>query len=93
MSPGCFTNKLLQIAGGGDGTGTAIASGILDIRHLGIDLLAVFRPERQPPERFTGLGYVFRPERPLSEYTFVYKTAGVILSRPFKYQLRNIKLP
>ncbi len=40
-----------------------------------------------------GLAYVFRPQRPMSDYTFVYKTAGVILSTPFTYQLRHIELP
>lgn len=51
-----------------------------------------FETTRQTKEE-VGLAYVFRLDRPMSEYAFVYKTAGVILSTPFKYQLRSIKLP
>lgn len=51
-----------------------------------------FETTRQTKDE-VGLAYLFRPDRPINDYTFVYKTAGVILSTPFKYQLRNIKLP
>ena len=40
-----------------------------------------------------GLAYFFRTDRPLADYTFVYKTPGVILSAPFKYEIRSVKLP
>jgi hypothetical protein len=40
-----------------------------------------------------GVAYLFRPEGPLADYTFVYKTATAILSTQFKYEMRDIKLP
>lgn len=51
-----------------------------------------FETTRQTKDE-VGLAYLFRPDRPIHEYAFVYKTAGAILSTPFRYQLRNIKLP
>lgn len=40
-----------------------------------------------------GVAYLFRPQRPLADYTFVYKTAAAILSTEFRYEMRDIPLP
>jgi hypothetical protein len=40
-----------------------------------------------------GLAYRFNTHRPLSELAFVYQTPGVIMTREFDYDLREIRLP
>ncbi len=40
-----------------------------------------------------GLAYLFNPDKPLDQFTFVYKTPGVIVSSEFPYELKDIKLP
>ena len=40
-----------------------------------------------------GLAYRFHTSRPLGELSFVYATPGLIVSREFEYELKEIKLP
>lgn len=40
-----------------------------------------------------GVMYLFYVEDPIEKYTFVYQTPGMIFSRGFDYELRNIELP
>ncbi len=40
-----------------------------------------------------GVAYLFALEKPLDEYTFVYKTPGAILSAELNYEFSNIELP
>ena len=40
-----------------------------------------------------GIAYLFRPKGELSDYTFVYKTAGLVLPMQYTYELHHLKLP
>jgi hypothetical protein len=40
-----------------------------------------------------GISYLFSIDGPLADYTFVYKTPGVILSREFEFEIGDIELP
>ncbi len=40
-----------------------------------------------------GVAYLFNLDKPLEQYTFVYKTPGTIISSEFPYELKDIKLP
>jgi len=40
-----------------------------------------------------GVAYLFFLEKPIADYKFVYKTAGVIVATEFEYELKDIKLP
>ena len=40
-----------------------------------------------------GVAYLFFLEKPVTNYKFVYKTAGVIVATEFEYELKDIKLP
>jgi hypothetical protein len=40
-----------------------------------------------------GVVYFFKPPRPIGDYAFVYKTPGLILSLPLRYEFEGIKLP
>jgi hypothetical protein len=40
-----------------------------------------------------GLAYLFRTDRPLADWTFVYRTPGTIVTRAFDYELKNLELP
>ena len=40
-----------------------------------------------------GLAYLFNLDKPLGQFTFVYKTPGVIITSEFPYELKDIKLP
>jgi len=40
-----------------------------------------------------GVAYFFDVERPLSEYTFVYKTPGLLIAKQFPFEIKDIKLP
>ncbi len=47
---------------------------------------------RQAPNE-VGVAYLFFLEKPIGDYKFVYKTAGVIVATEFEYELKDIKLP
>ena len=47
---------------------------------------------RQTPEE-TGLAYLFFLEKPLAEYTLVYKTPGMVFALPFPFEFKAIPLP
>lgn len=40
-----------------------------------------------------GIGYFFALDEPLTDYAFVYKTPGLILTREFEYEIRDVDLP
>jgi hypothetical protein len=40
-----------------------------------------------------GLAYLFTLDKPLEQFTFVYKTPGTIITSEFPYELKDIKLP
>jgi hypothetical protein len=40
-----------------------------------------------------GVAYLFRPDKPIEAYTFVYKTPGSIITKSFEYELKDIPLP
>lgn len=44
-------------------------------------------------ENAIGIAFVFAPERPMSEYRFVYETPSMIVSQPVKFELKDIELP
>ena len=44
-------------------------------------------------ENEVGVAYLFGIEGPLTGYTFVYKTPGVILTRQFEFVIENLDLP
>lgn len=44
-------------------------------------------------ENSVGIAFVFAPERPMSEYRFVYETPAMIVSQPVKFELKDIELP
>ena len=44
-------------------------------------------------ENEVGLAYLFDLEKPLENYTFVYKTPSAILAAKFRYEFKNLKLP
>jgi hypothetical protein len=44
-------------------------------------------------ENSVGIAYVFAPERPMSEYRFVYETPAMIVSQPVSFELKDIELP
>jgi len=53
---------------------------------------ATFETTRQT-ENEVGVAYYFALDGPLTGYTLVYKTPGLILSKGFDYELRGIPLP
>jgi hypothetical protein len=44
-------------------------------------------------QREVGVAYLFNIDAPLSRYTFVYKTPGMILNADLDYELKEIPLP
>jgi hypothetical protein len=44
-------------------------------------------------ENSVGIAFVFAPERPMSEYRFVYETPAMIVSQPVTFELKDIELP
>jgi len=44
-------------------------------------------------ENEVGVAYLFAIEGPLRDYSFVYKTPGMILSREFDFEIRDVQLP
>jgi hypothetical protein len=40
-----------------------------------------------------GVAYLFSTDQPIDKLTFVYKTPGVIVSRAFEYELKDMELP
>ena len=44
-------------------------------------------------ENGIGVAYYFGVDGPLDDYTFVYKTPALILSKAFEYEIRDVELP
>ena len=44
-------------------------------------------------ETEVGIAYFFDLDRPISEYTFVYKTPCLLIAKQFPYEVKDIKLP
>jgi hypothetical protein len=44
-------------------------------------------------ENEVGVAYAFAIDGPLSDYAFVYKTPGMILSQQFDFEVRDVQLP
>ncbi len=44
-------------------------------------------------ENEVGIAYLFALDGPLTDYTFVYKTPGVIVQARFDYEISGVKLP
>lgn len=44
-------------------------------------------------EKEIGIAYFFELEQPISKYTFVYKTPGLLISKDFAYEIKDIELP
>ena len=44
-------------------------------------------------ENELGIAYLFGLDDPLTDYTFVYRTTGLIMSTEFDFEISDIELP
>lgn len=64
---------------------------VLDSQGQRIEQAGLQLTSRKEDE--VGIAYLFAFEKPISEYTFVYKTPSLILRKEISFELKNISLP